>query len=99
MRILVVEDDKKIASFIVSGLKQNGFAVDHCADGQEAFFMVTNTDYDAAIVDIMLPRLDGLKVVDNNNVVFAVNKNNKPAVMKHPEDGSYFYILMPIKTV
>jgi len=43
--------------------------------------------------------LDGLKVVDHENLVFGVNKNNKPSMIKHPEDGSYFYILMPIKTV
>ncbi len=42
--------------------------------------------------------LDGLKVVDHEQVVFCVNKNNKPAMMKHPEDGSHFYLLMPIKT-
>lgn len=42
--------------------------------------------------------LDGLRVVDHENIVFCVNKNNKPSVVKHPDDSSYFYILMPIKT-
>ncbi len=42
--------------------------------------------------------LDGLKVVDHENLIFAVNKNNKPSVIKHPEDESYFYILMPINS-
>jgi two-component system OmpR family response regulator len=63
MRILVVEDDKKIASFVVKGLKQAGFAVDHCADGEEALTYAETTAYDAAIVDIMLPKLDGLSMV------------------------------------
>lgn len=63
MRILVVEDDKKIASFVVKGLKQNGFAVDHCADGEEALALASTTAYDAAVVDIMLPKLDGLSLV------------------------------------
>jgi two-component system OmpR family response regulator len=63
MRILVVEDDNKIASFIVKGLKQAGFAVDRCADGEEALAFGETTAYDAAIVDIMLPKLDGLSVV------------------------------------
>ena len=63
MRILVVEDDKKIASFIVNGLKQNGFAVDRCADGEEACLLAQTTDYDLAIVDGMLPKMDGLEVV------------------------------------
>ncbi len=63
MRILVVEDDSKIASFVVNGLKQSGFAVDRCADGEEAHVLASATAYDAAIVDIMLPKLDGLSLV------------------------------------
>jgi len=63
MRILVVEDDNKIASFVVKGLKQAGFAVDRCADGQEALAFAETTSYDAAVVDIMLPKLDGLSLV------------------------------------
>lgn len=63
MRVLVVEDDAKIASFVVNGLKQSGFAVDRCADGEEAHVLASTTAYDAAIVDIMLPKLDGLSLV------------------------------------
>ena len=63
MRILVVEDDKKIASFIVKGLKQSGFAVDLAADGEEGLSFTATTSYDAVIMDIMLPKLDGLSVV------------------------------------
>src|SRR5690349_20998133 len=63
MRILVVEDDKKIASFIVNGLKQSGFAVDHASDGEDGLFRVQTITYDAAIVDLMLPKLDGLSLV------------------------------------
>jgi two-component system OmpR family response regulator len=63
MRILVVEDDNKIASFVVKGLKQAGFAVDRCADGEEGLVLAETTAYDAAIVDIMLPKLDGLSLV------------------------------------
>ena len=62
-KILVVEDDNKIASFVVKGLKQAGFAVDRCADGEEALAFAQATTYDAAIVDVMLPKLDGLSVV------------------------------------
>jgi two-component system OmpR family response regulator len=65
MRVLVVEDDKKIASFIVNGLKQHGFAVDHCADGESGFAMAESLPYDAAVIDIMLPKLDGLTLVQN----------------------------------
>jgi len=63
MRILVVEDDKKIASFVVNGLKQSGFAVDHAADGEDGLFQAQTIAYDAAVVDLMLPKLDGLKLI------------------------------------
>jgi len=63
MRMLVVEDDSKIASFVVNGLRQAGFAVDHACDGEEALALALATPYDAAVVDIMLPKLDGLSLV------------------------------------
>jgi two-component system OmpR family response regulator len=63
MRILVIEDDDKIASFIVNGLKQSGFAVDHAADGGAALSLVESVPYDALVLDIMLPQLDGLSVL------------------------------------
>lgn len=63
MRVLIVEDDKKIASFVVNGLKQNGFAVDHCGDGEEGLLMARTAPYDAGVIDIMLPKLSGLTLV------------------------------------
>jgi two-component system, OmpR family, response regulator len=63
MRILVVEDDKKIASFVVNGLKQSGYAVDHYGEGETALAMALTISYDAAVVDIMLPKLDGLSLI------------------------------------
>lgn len=63
MRALVVEDDGKIASFVVKGLRQAGFAVDHCGDGQAALEQAMATPYDVVILDLMLPRLDGLSVL------------------------------------
>lgn len=63
MRILVVEDDNKIASFIVKGLKQSGYAVDRSADGENALILAETTAYDAAVVDLMLPKLDGLSFI------------------------------------
>ena len=63
MRILVVEDDAKIAQFVVKGLKQEGYAADHAPDGDTGLALAMNTPYDAAIVDVMLPRLDGLSLV------------------------------------
>jgi two-component system OmpR family response regulator len=63
MRILVVEDDKKIASFVVNGLKQNGYAVDHATEGETGLAQALTIPYDAAVVDVMLPKLDGLSLV------------------------------------
>src|SRR5438552_838852 len=58
MRVLVVEDDKKIASFILKGLKQNGFAVDDAANGEDGLDLAASAPYDAAVIDIMLPKRD-----------------------------------------
>lgn len=63
MRVLVVEDDAKIASFVVRGLKQAGYAVDHAPEGDTGLALAQSTDYDAAIVDVMLPNLDGISLV------------------------------------
>src|SRR5213082_1881753 len=63
MRILVVEDDPKIASFVANGLKQSGYAVDHVSDGEEGLIRAQTIAYDAAVVDVMLPKLDGLSLV------------------------------------
>jgi two-component system OmpR family response regulator len=63
MRILVVEDDEKIASFVVKGLKQSSYAVDHRTDGEQALALAQTVAYDAAVVDVMLPKLDGLSLI------------------------------------
>ncbi|MBM3844764.1 MAG: response regulator transcription factor [Verrucomicrobia bacterium] len=63
MRVLIVEDDKKISSFIVNGLKQAGFMADGCADGEEALIMARSSPYDAVVLDLMLPKRDGLSVL------------------------------------
>jgi two-component system OmpR family response regulator len=63
VRILVVEDDAKIASFVTNGLRQSGFAVDPCSDGRAALDLTAGAPYDAAVIDVMLPKLDGLSLV------------------------------------
>ena len=64
MRILLVEDDSSIASFILQGLKQAGYAVDHATDGEQGLHMALTESYDTAIVDIMLPKIDGLTLIE-----------------------------------
>ena len=60
MRILVVEDEKKIAGFIKRGLKEEGYAVDVATDGDEGYELASVNDYDLIILDIMLPKCDGV---------------------------------------
>ena len=60
MRILVVEDEKKIADFIRRGLKEEGYAVDAAHDGEEGLFLAKTNDYDLILLDLMLPKIDGL---------------------------------------
>jgi len=73
MRVLVVEDDKKIAAFVVNGLKQSGFSVDCACDGEQALSHFRTVAYDAAVLDVMLPQLDGLSLLrrlrDDKNLV------------------------------
>jgi len=64
MRVLIIEDDQQIASFVTKGLKQAGFAVDHVVDGEEGLEMAELNPYDVMVIDIMLPGLDGFSVID-----------------------------------
>jgi two-component system OmpR family response regulator len=70
MRLLLVEDDVKIAHFITNGLREAGFAVDHAADGEDGLHLALTEPYDVAVVDLMLPKVDGLTLIE------AVRKNN-----------------------
>jgi len=63
MRLLVVEDDRSIADFVAAGLRQEGHVVDVAADGVSGLEAAQAAAYDAAVVDVMLPRLDGLSLV------------------------------------
>ena len=64
MRILLVEDDPTIAKFIAKGLQEEGFAIDRVDNGIDGLHMLLNEPYDAAILDIMLPGLDGLTLLE-----------------------------------
>ena len=63
MRILVVEDDKDAASWLVKGLKESNHIVDHAADGESGLTMASDGNYDVLVVDRMLPKLDGLEMI------------------------------------
>ena len=63
MRILIIEDDKDVASFIRNGLVQAGCNVDHASNGKDGLFLATTESYDALVVDRMLPGIDGLTLI------------------------------------
>lgn len=62
MRILVIEDEQKVADFIKRGLKEEGYAVDVSFDGEDGYFQASSNPYDVIILDLMLPKLDGLSL-------------------------------------
>ncbi len=64
MRLLLIEDDLKIAGFVSKGLKEAGFLVEHAGDGKSGLQMALDSSYDAAVIDIMLPGVDGLTIID-----------------------------------
>ena len=102
MRILLIEDDLKLASFILKGLKEAGFAVDHCADGEDGLHMALSEPYDAAIVDIMLPKLDGFSLIDElrkrkitTPVIILSAKRSVEDRIKGLQTGSDDYLVKP----
>jgi DNA-binding response OmpR family regulator len=64
VRALLIEDDRTIAEFVTRGLREAGFVVDHEADGEAGLAAAVGQPYDVAIVDLMLPRRDGLRIID-----------------------------------
>ena len=102
MRILLIEDDLKLASFILKGFKEAGFAVDHCADGEDGLHMALSEPYDAAIVDIMLPKLDGFSLIDElrrrkitTPVIILSAKRSVEDRIKGLQTGSDDYLVKP----
>ncbi|MCM2283247.1 MAG: response regulator transcription factor [Desulfobacula sp.] len=82
MRILVIEDDIKISEFIQKGLKSSGFAVDQAQTGKTGLDMAFDNLYDAMIVDIMLPEMDGITLIKN----IRREKNNTPIIILSARD-------------
>jgi two-component system OmpR family response regulator len=63
MRLLLIEDDQKMALFVKTGLKETGFAVDHAIDGEDGMHLALTEPYDMAVVDLMLPTVNGLSII------------------------------------
>ncbi len=64
MRILLIEDDREAASYLAKALKEAGHVTDHAADGEDGWFMANEGGYDVLVVDRMLPKRDGLSIVE-----------------------------------
>ncbi len=102
MRVLLVEDDIKIASFIVKGLKAAAFAVDSAGDGEEGLQLALTEPYDAAIIDLMLPRKNGLTLIRemrlervNTPVLILSAKGSVDDRVKGLETGADDYLTKP----
>lgn len=102
MRLLVVEDDPKIAAFVVKGLEQAGFAVDQAADGEDGLHLALSEIYDAAIIDLMLPKLDGLSLIEklrrqriNTPVIILSARRTVADRVKGLQSGSDDYLVKP----
>ena len=102
MRLLVVEDDAKIAAFVIKGLEQAGFAVDHAADGEDGLHLALSEAYDAAIIDLMLPKLDGLSLIEklrqqqkNTPVIILSARRSVADRIKGLQTGSDDYLVKP----
>jgi two-component system OmpR family response regulator len=102
MRILLVEDDQKIASFIIKGLKAAGYAVDHAKDGEEGLHLALSEPYDTAIIDLMLPKRDGLSLIEemrqekaNTPVLILSAKGSIDDRVKGLQTGSDDYLTKP----
>jgi len=102
MRILVVEDEKKVASFIKRGLEEEYYAVDVAHDGEEALYLAGTNDYDVIILDILLPKVDGLQVLDQIRtqghtvpVLMLTAKDSVHDIVKGLDTGCDDYLTKP----
>jgi heavy metal response regulator len=102
MRILVVEDEKKVASFIAKGLTEESYAVDVAYDGEEGAFMALENDYDLIVLDLMLPKLNGMEILKKIReaekavpVLILTAKDSIDDIVAGLEGGSDDYLTKP----
>ncbi|MFH1415501.1 MAG: response regulator transcription factor [Elusimicrobiota bacterium] len=102
MRVLVVEDDEKVLSFLKKGFKEHGLSVDTASDGREGFFLAIDQKYDCIVLDIMMPNLDGYEVLrqlrERKNmtpVIFLTAKDTVQDRVRGLETGADDYLVKP----
>lgn len=84
MRILVIEDERKVASFIKRGLEEEHYAVDTAYDGETGLSMVETNEYDLVVLDLMIPKINGMEVLRR----IRANKNNVPILVLTAKDST-----------
>ena len=104
MRILVVEDDRKVAGFIEMGLREEGYAVDIAKDGDEAIVLAHVNDYDAILLDLMLPKKNGLQVASElrregrtTPILMLTARDATEDVVRGLDAGADDYLAKPFK--
>ncbi len=102
MNILVVEDDERTAQFIRKGLLQEGFVVEHAADGETGLFLAQTRSFDVAVVDLMLPGLEGLALIrrlreekTTTPILILSARNSVDDRVKGLETGGDDYLVKP----
>ena len=83
MKLLLIEDDARMADFILRGLKEHGHVADHAANGKDGLFLAAGEKYDALVIDRMLPGLDGLSLLK----MLRATNNHVPAIFLTTMDG------------
>lgn len=83
MRILLVEDEKRLAAYIKKGLEENHLAVDVSYDGEDGLFMLNTNEYDLVVLDILLPKKDGLEILKEARK----NNMNMPIILLTAKDS------------
>jgi len=83
MRVLVIEDEKKVADFISNGLAEEGYAADVAHDGDQGYFLATTNEYDAILLDIMLPKMEGFTLCTK----LRAEENHTPILMLTAKDA------------
>ena len=102
MKILVVEDEVKVSSFIMRGLEEEGYSVEVAEDGKKGLELITAKEYDIVLLDLMIPEIDGLEVLKRMRqdgietpVLIITAKSTKEDVIKGLDTGSDDYLTKP----
>jgi len=103
MRVLVVEDDHDLLHAVACNLREQGYTVDTAEDGEDGLFKATSWDYDAIVLDIMLPKLDGLTLLERLRRIKAVPvliltaKDRVPDRVRGLDSGADDYLVKPFE--